>query len=181
MKKMLCGTLAIVVIAASAAWADDKSCPMPTVKNSAELEQVAALAGTWTGTAKHGDGKEEPATVTYRVTSGGSAVAETLSPGTPHEMISMYHDRGGKLAMTHYCMLGNQPELVLHESATGRLDLEASAQTRSALAGQMYMSSLVIEQPAADQLVETWSAVDANGKPTDSTILVLKKTSGGQP
>ena len=151
---------------------------MPTVKNSAELEQVAALAGTWTGTAKHADGKEEPTTVTYRVTSGGSAVEETLSPGTPREMVSMYHDQGGKLAMTHYCMLGNQPTMELTSAASGRVNLEASAHTRSTLAGQMYMNSLVIAQSAAGRLVETWTAVDATGQPTGSTILTLNKRDG---
>ena len=45
--------------------------------------------------------------VSYRVTAGGSAILETTAAGTPMEMISMYHDRGGKLFMTHYRMLGN--------------------------------------------------------------------------
>ena len=148
---------------------------MPTVNNSAELERVAALAGTWTGTAKHADGKEEPVTVQYRVTSGGSAVEETLSPGTPHEMVSMYHDQDGQLAMTHYCMLGNQPQLELTGAASGRLALASSSQTRAALTGQMHMDSLVIEQPAANQLVETWGGVDANGQPSDSTVFTLTK------
>ena len=175
MTRVLGWTLAVVALVASGAWAEDQACPMPMAKPSAALETMQSLAGTWTGTAKHADGTEEPATVEYRVTSGGSAVAETLSPGTPHEMISMYHDQGGKLAMTHYCMLGNQPELVLHDAAPGRLNLEASAQTRAALGGQLYMSSLVLEQPAAGELVQTWTAVDAQGQPTDATILVLKK------
>ena len=77
--------------------------------------------------------------------------------------------------MTHYCMLGNQPQVVLKSTAGGRIDLEASAETQKALAGQPYMSSLVIEQPGADQLVETWRGVDANGKPMDSTVFTLKK------
>ena len=35
-----------------------------------------------------------------QVTSGGSALVEKLSPGTPHEMVSVYHDKDGELAMT---------------------------------------------------------------------------------
>ena len=175
MKKAMFLVLAVWAITASVAWAD-KECPMPTVKSSAELETVKSLAGKWMGTARHSNGNEEQTTVEYQVTSGGSAVEEKLFPGTPHEMISMYHDQGGKLAMTHYCMLGNQPQMELKSAVAGRIDLEASVQTRSALFGQMYMSSLVIEQPAADQLVETWTAVDASGKPMDSTVLTLKKS-----
>ena len=88
----------------------------------------------------------------------------------------MYHDLGGKLSMTHYCMLGNQPQMVLKSAAAGRIELESSAQTKSSLAGQMYMNSLVIEQPAPDHLIETWTAVDAAGKPMDSTVMDLKKS-----
>ena len=45
--------------------------------------------------------------VSDRVTAGGSAILETTAAGTPMEMISRYRYRGGKLFMTHYCMLGN--------------------------------------------------------------------------
>ena len=172
MKKTIVFVLAMMT--ASTAWAD-KECPMPVIKNSAEFAAIKGLAGHWAGTAKHADGKEEQVVVEYRVTSGGSAVEEKLFPATPHEMISMYHDRSGKLAMTHYCMLGNQPQVVLKSAAGGRIRLEASAETQKSLAGQPYMSSVVIEQPAPDQLVETWSGVDANGKIMDSTVFTLKK------
>jgi len=46
--------------------------------------------------------------VTYRVASAGSVVQETLFPGTPHEMISMYHLVDGELVLTHYCAMANQ-------------------------------------------------------------------------
>jgi hypothetical protein len=44
-----------------------------------------------------------PVRVEYRVTGAGSAVVETLFPGTPHEMVTVYHARKGVLCMTHYC------------------------------------------------------------------------------
>ena len=31
-------------------------------------------------------------------------------------MITMYHDRGGELALTHYCMLHNQPSMILENA-----------------------------------------------------------------
>ena len=46
-----------------------------------------------------------------KVTAAGSAVQETLFPGEPHEMVSLYHLDGADLVMTHYCALGNQPRL----------------------------------------------------------------------
>ena len=44
--------------------------------------------------------------VSNRVTAGGSAILETTAAGTPMDMISSYRDRGGKLFMTYYCLLG---------------------------------------------------------------------------
>jgi hypothetical protein len=49
-------------------------------------------------------------------------VEETLFPGTPHEMISMYHLVDGELLLTHYCAMANQPRM--------RLDREASTPDR---------------------------------------------------
>ena len=74
------------------------------------LDRFKALAGTWEGTVTHGD-EPQPATVTYAVTAGGSAVAETLFPGTEHEMLTVFYLDDGKLTLTHYCMLGNQPRM----------------------------------------------------------------------
>ncbi|HUY92931.1 MAG TPA: hypothetical protein VMV10_29645 [Pirellulales bacterium] len=46
-----------------------------------------------------------------RVTSAGSAIEETLFPGGDHEMVTMYFIDGDKLLLTHYCALGNQPQM----------------------------------------------------------------------
>lgn len=181
MKKAIFWALAGVglsaVMAAPAVWADGGAeCPMPMVKSSAGLERMKSLAGTWTGTAKHADGKEEPVIVQYQTTSGGAAVEERLVPGTPKEMVSIYHDEDGKLAMTHYCMLGNQPHLALTNAKSGQLALAATPQTRKSLKGQMYMSSVVMEQPAPDQLVQTWTGTDEKGKVKETTVFTLKKS-----
>lgn len=73
------------------------------------ISQIAELAGDWESMADEFGKKER---VAYRVTSGGSAVEEILFGGSEHEMVSIYYQAGDQLRMTHYCMLGNQPELV---------------------------------------------------------------------
>jgi len=57
------------------------------------FDQFKQLAGEWTGKAADGKDEHEVA-VTYKVTSAGSAVVETIMPGTDHEMVTMIHPDG---------------------------------------------------------------------------------------
>jgi hypothetical protein len=66
--------------------------------------------GTWVVPDKDGKPTEEVASV-VKLTAGGTAIHETLFPGQPHEMVSIYTVDGSDLVMTHYCMLGNQPRM----------------------------------------------------------------------
>ena len=76
----------------------------------AEFDQLKSLAGDWDATAVE-NGKEMSATITFRLASGGSVLVSDLAPGTPHEMITMFHRDRGDLLATHYCMAGNQPRM----------------------------------------------------------------------
>ncbi|QRN94883.1 hypothetical protein JRI60_38130 [Archangium violaceum] len=93
------------------------------VEPKAAFERLKSLAGDWQGQAGHGD-KSFPAVVTYKLASNGTVVMETLMPGTPHEMISMYHLDGGELVMTHYCAAGNQPRMKLDTAASTKDELK---------------------------------------------------------
>ena len=74
------------------------------------LERLKKLTGTWV--AADTDGKPTDQIVSIiKVTAAGSAVQETLFPGQPQEMVSIYHRDGADLVMTHYCALGNQPQM----------------------------------------------------------------------
>src|ERR1700739_676546 len=54
------------------------------------LEALKQMAGDWVEVGK--DGKPTDKIVSsIRVTSAGTAVLETLFPGTNHEMVTMYH------------------------------------------------------------------------------------------
>jgi hypothetical protein len=75
----------------------------------AVFEQLKALAGSWRGSG----GKEENAGgIDYRVTANGSVVMETMFPGTPQETVSMYFLDRGRLRLTQYSPIGNQPEMI---------------------------------------------------------------------
>jgi hypothetical protein len=111
--KRIAGLLTLVLALASMALAADA----PT--KTTPLDRLKALEGTWTGIAAWDEGGQKgtgDVTVVYKVTAAGSAVQEVLFPGTPHEMVTMYHMDGGDLVLTHYCAAGNQPRMKLQET-----------------------------------------------------------------
>jgi hypothetical protein len=92
--------------------ADDKH-PVSThgSEKQTALEAFKKLAGDWRGKSNMGPGEGHEAHVTYKVTSGGNTVLETESPGTEHEMITAIYPDGDDLVLTHFCHLGNQPQM----------------------------------------------------------------------
>ena len=98
-------------------------------KGSKEFEKIKTLAGTWKGKMDMGQGPMEMVVI-YRVVAGGSAVEERVFPDTPMEMITMYHDKGGKVSLTHYCMLHNQPVLKFKESDDKSISFEFDEELR---------------------------------------------------
>lgn len=76
----------------------------------AGLERLKTLAGTWVEADADGKPTDKVVSV-FKVTAAGSAVEETIFPGQPQEMVSIYHRDGADLLLTHYCALGNQPRM----------------------------------------------------------------------
>jgi len=144
------------------------------VDGKAAFEKLKTLAGTWEGKAGHGEAAQT-ATVTYRLASGGSVVEETLFPGTPHEMISMYHVVNGQLVMTHYCAMANQPRMRLDAKASTaeRLVFAFDGGTNFDPAKDTHVHSGVIEWKG-DRLHNSW-AVFSGGKETGQNLFVLHR------
>ena len=68
-------------------------------EKNAALDRFAQLAGEWVGKGMHG-GKEQEIRIVYKVTAGGSAVVETIDPGSVHEMVTVIHADGDALAVS---------------------------------------------------------------------------------
>jgi hypothetical protein len=103
----------VTTVLATIALADEgsKTPPkLPVPPTNVNLEKMKRLAGTWLIADKDGKAKDQVASI-IKVTAGGSAVHETLFPGQPLEMVSIYTVDGSDLVMTHYCVLGNQPRM----------------------------------------------------------------------
>ena len=92
------------------AYGADETGKLPPAPTHSGLEKMKKLAGTWLAADKDGKPTEQVVSI-IKVTAGGSAVHETLFPGQPHEMVSIYTVDGPDLIMTHYCVLGNQPRM----------------------------------------------------------------------
>ncbi len=140
---------------------------------SAEFERMKALVGTWKGKADMGQGMME-FTVEYRLVSGGSAIEERIFAGTPKEMITMYHDQHGKLALTHYCMLGNRPGMVLKSSNPKTIQFDFDATCGVDATTETHMHSLAITFESDDTVTQDWSMFE-NGKGKDKHPFTLKR------
>lgn len=84
----------------------------------AAFEVLKGMEGRWVGTGPADDGETATMVHVFRVSANGSVVMETMNPGTPHEMINMYHLDGDALVLTHYCAAGNQPHMRLSSGST---------------------------------------------------------------
>jgi hypothetical protein len=76
----------------------------------AGFDKLKKLEGRWFSLGKDGKATDQLVSV-FKVTAGGSAVQETIFPGTPYEMVTVYHLDGKDLVLTHYCAARNQPRM----------------------------------------------------------------------
>jgi hypothetical protein len=142
-------------------------------KNGA-LEQFKQLAGEWVGKGKHGDVDHE-ARIVYKVTSGGSAVVETIDPGGEHEMITVIHEDGDAILLTHYCMLGNQPQMkATPKAGDKKVAFEFVKATNLKSDGDMHMHSVTFTFVDKDTLKTEWTHYN-EGKEAGKAVFELKR------
>lgn len=147
---------------------------MTPYTGSAEFEKIKSLSGTWTGTGIM-NGEEVPMTVDYRTTSGGSAVIETFSPGTPMEMVSIYYEDEGKLVMKHFCMLKNQPLMGLKSSDGNTMEFDLIGGTNMDASKDMHMHSSAITILDDNTLKQSWTAYqDGKQIEGDGTVTLTR-------
>lgn len=132
---------------------------------SAEFEKLKTLAGTWKATVDMGGGPM-PVTAQYRVVSGGSVVEERLFADTPKEMLTIYHEKDGKVALTHYCMLCNRPAMTLVKSAGSTLEFDLAKDADIKVDTEKHMHALTLTLADADHLTHDWTLFE-DGKAKD--------------
>ena len=123
------------------------------------LDSVKKLIGTWVMVGEDGKPTEQVVSV-YRSTAGGSAVIETLFPGTETEMLTLYTQKGDELHLTHYCMLGNQPHMKAVPSEEGTMHFVCTGLEDE---DQNHMHSGKLRWQNKDRIDVKWIAKE-NGK-----------------
>jgi hypothetical protein len=167
-------SLIVLTVVGGSLVGDDKQ---PHGKETAKhpgFERFKLLAGEWVGKAK---GKDHPQEihVKYRVTAGGSAVVETIFPGTEHEMITVIHPDGSDLLLTHYCMLGNQPHMKASGMGNGnKIEFKFVRATNLKSANDMYMHDVTFTFVDKDTLRTEWTHFK-DGKASGKGVFELKR------
>lgn len=146
---------------------------MPTPKVSPTFEKLKGLVGTWEGTTKM-NGKEEPTKVIYELTSGGTAIIEKIMPGTPHEMTTIYSSRGNDVNATHYCLVGNQPEMKLKKTEGDTFQFEMDGTKGISNKKEAHMHSLALTM-TGNKLKQEWTNYKDNKKEDTAVFEFTKK------
>jgi hypothetical protein len=146
-------------------------------EKASRLDALKRLAGDWVGTIKHGSNEHE-VTVNYKVTSGGSAVVETLLAGTEHEMITVFYEDGDDLVMTHYCVLHNQPHMrAKTHGPADKLEFKFDGGTNIKSDKDQHMHDLTLQILSDDHIKAAWTMYKDGKKMNTATLdLNRKKT-----
>jgi hypothetical protein len=89
-------------------------------------------------------------------------------------MVTMYYDRNGKLALTHYCVMGNRPGMLLKSSddKTLRFDFDKTCGINPTK--ESHMSALTIQFDDADTITASCRAI-MDGKEVPEKPTTLKR------
>jgi hypothetical protein len=164
----------VALLAATAAVASDKH-HKPATNDSPGFERFKQLAGEWVGVSDKPEHAAGALGAVFKVTSAGSAVEETMMPGTPYEMINMIHPDGDDIVLTHYCAEGNQPEMKAPDKIEGK-----DVAFQFVRGGNMksikdsHMHSVTYTFVDKDRLRTKWVNYE-NGKPAGTVVFEYKR------
>jgi hypothetical protein len=144
--------------------------------SSAEFERMKSMAGTWKGMVDMGRGPVEMVSQ-YRLVAGGSVLEEKVFAGTPNEMTTMYYDQDGKLALTHYCVMGNRPGMVLKSADAKTMKFAFDKRCGIDVKKESHMHSLTITFDDADTITASCKALmDGKEMPEKPTTMKRVKS-----
>jgi hypothetical protein len=165
------GTLVLAALAALAGSAmAAPATPAAAAKSrSAAFERLKDLAGDWVAAEDGEMSKKGDLVARYALTAGGSALVETILPGSPHEMVTVYHAEGDDLVLTHYCVEGNQPRMRARNAAGPRFDFQFEGGANIDPRRDRHMHQASLELVGDDEIRSEWTEL-ADASP----VMVVK-------
>jgi len=155
--------IAILILVAGltvSAFAADASAPVTNA--TAAFERLKGLVGTWQADTNMGKLQ-----VTYELTSGSHVLLEReTGDAQQHNMVTAYYVDGDRLALTHYCELGNEPHMVAHKINldSGEIVFDFAGAGNLASRDAKYMHNATIRLVDADHFTGLWTLFE-NNKP----------------
>ena len=151
----------------------------PIYEGSQAFQQMKQLAGNWEGTMDMGKGAQK-IRASYRVTSAGSALVETVFEGTPMEMVTIYHDdKNRKLSLIHYCGLNNRPKMVLIGNSENTLEFDLAGDAPIDVAREPHMHALTLTFAGRDEMKQHWTQF-ADGQKRKVVVISYKRVLPGK-
>ena len=121
------------------------------------FSRLKALVGDWDVESSQGKAHSR-----FELIAGGSVLLEHFSEPGGQEMLTAYHLDGTRLVLTHYCVAGNQPQMVAEkfDGASGELDF-AFAGGSNIAPGAGHMHDAVFHLASNDHFDAKWDFVEA--------------------
>ena len=121
------------------------------------FSRLKALVGDWDVESSHGKAHSR-----FELIAGGSVLLEHFTEPGGQEMLTAYHLDGSRLVLTHYCLAGNQPQMVAEkfDAASGELDF-AFAGGSNIAPGAGHMHDAVFHLASSDHFDAKWDFVEA--------------------
>jgi len=107
MTKLTTKSLVLACVLVTAVDVSGQNQPHNSSKSAAVFKQLTSLVGEWEAVQEGVPVKE-----TYTLTANGSVLMSETKPADSQPMITMFTVDGDRLMATHYCVAGNQPQMV---------------------------------------------------------------------
>ena len=121
------------------------------------FSRLKALVGDWDVDSNRGKAHSR-----FELIAGGSVLLEHFTEPSGQAMLTAYHLDGSRLVLTHYCLAGNQPQMVADkfDGASSELDF-AFARGSNIAPGAGHMHDAVFHLASNDHFDAKWDFVEA--------------------
>jgi hypothetical protein len=137
------------------------------------FDRLKTLVGEWQSTSPKG----EVFTNRIRLVSNGTALEEAFQSSEDDQMVTLYTRDGSRLALTHYCAIGNQPRMETPAVTADQsaFDFSFVGATNLANPGDAHMHHLVLQIADRDHFSETWTFKENDKERTETFHFTRKK------